>query len=141
MNEGSVRLQSKGPVAYAWRVSTPTVEMEELWRGLENSGKNVAPVSSKKEMGLSDTDSITLSSETVMVVGSTDPGPCRSLVARPIRFPRPRFGLGDWFELEVVGRETVSQSTVQLPVPFLPQIGQGFGGGLGLRQAVAQWPC
>lgn len=67
--------------------------MEELWRGLENSGKNVAPVSSKKEMGLPDTDSITLSSETVMVVVSTDPGPCRSLVARPIRSGSPGLDL------------------------------------------------
>lgn len=84
------RLQSKGPVVYVWRVSTPTVEMEEL----ENSGKteNVAPVSNKKEMGLPDTDSVTLNSEAVMVVGATDPGPCQSLVARTSRFSRPRFG-------------------------------------------------
>lgn len=87
------------------------------WRSCERGRKtlvrqNVAPVSSKKEMGLPDTDSITVSSEAVMVVGATDPRPHPSLVARPSRFARPIFGLGDWFELEVIGREIVLQNTI-----------------------------
>lgn len=40
-----------------------------------------------------------------MMVGATDSQPCQSLVARPSRFARLRFGLVGWFELELVGWE------------------------------------